>query len=58
MSKYQVVFSLSYDVEAEGSTDAMDKAETLFVEEVPPKHCGLTEIFDVKARKMPVEKER
>jgi len=47
--KYNVVFSINYEVEADEECDAIDKAEQLLVDEFDNLHCGLTEIFGVIA---------
>ena len=42
MKKYNVVFSLSYEVEAEEESEAIDKGEKMLVDEIGNLHWGLT----------------
>ena len=45
--KYNVVFSISYQIEAEDEETAIGMAENDFIDEVGNAYCGLTEMFGI-----------
>ena len=48
MPKWNVEFTIDYQVDAETMEEAQERAEQLLAEEFENPYCGLTELFDVE----------
>lgn len=55
--RFNVTFSISYKVTASKRSEAIDKAEQLFVVEIENLDCGLTEIFNAKVEEESAQTE-